>query len=289
MDRYDVGGRRRRSGRAQRCGRPRALTAQRAGRRRGGAAQRAGGRGAQPAGQEGRPPAELLAPAATSSGRTAAASSTGTAVGARRAAHGDFEVELDDGRTVGARRLLVATGLVDELPDVPGVRELWGTDVLHCPYCHGYEAADQAVGVLATSPLGHARGAALAPADRRRDGLPAERGPAEATTTSSASPPATSPPCRRGGCLETTDGRLSACASRTAPSSRGGTSSWRRASRPVACCRPRARAGGAAHGRHRGRHGRPAGPDGATAVPGVHVAGNVADLRSQVVTSAARA
>ena len=68
-------------------------------------------------------------------------------------ADGDgFEVTLTDGRTVRARRLLVATGLADELPDVPGVRERWGRDVLHCPYCHGWEVRDQAVGVLGTSP-----------------------------------------------------------------------------------------------------------------------------------------
>ena len=48
-----------------------------------------------------------------------------------------FVVTLDDGGSVGARRQLVATGLVDELPEVPGVRERWGCDVLHCPYCHG--------------------------------------------------------------------------------------------------------------------------------------------------------
>ena len=45
----------------------------------------------------------------------------------------------------------MATGLVDELPDVPGVRERWGRDVLHCPYCHGWEVRDRAVGILATS------------------------------------------------------------------------------------------------------------------------------------------
>jgi thioredoxin reductase len=61
-------------------------------------------------------------------------------------------VALADGRTVGARRLLVATGLVDELPDLPGVRERWGRDVLHCPYCHGWEVRDQAIGILATGP-----------------------------------------------------------------------------------------------------------------------------------------
>jgi thioredoxin reductase len=63
-----------------------------------------------------------------------------------------FIVTLDDGGSVGARRLLVATGLVDELPDVPGVRERWGRDVLHCPYCHGWEVRDQPIGVLASGP-----------------------------------------------------------------------------------------------------------------------------------------
>ena len=40
-------------------------------------------------------------------------------------------------RTVTARRLLVATGVRDVLPDVPGLAARWGIDVLHCPYCHG--------------------------------------------------------------------------------------------------------------------------------------------------------
>ena len=66
---------------------------------------------------------------------------------------GSFTVTLEDGRRVGARRLLVTTGLVDELPDVPGVRERWGRDVLHCPYCHGWEVRDQPIGVLASGPM----------------------------------------------------------------------------------------------------------------------------------------
>lgn len=66
---------------------------------------------------------------------------------------GGFTVTLENGSRVGARRLLVTTGLVDELPDVPGVRERWGRDVLHCPYCHGWEVRDQAVGVLASGPM----------------------------------------------------------------------------------------------------------------------------------------
>jgi thioredoxin reductase len=61
--------------------------------------------------------------------------------------HG-FAVRLAGGRTLDARRVLVATGLRDELPDIPGIRERWGRDVLHCPYCHGYEVRDQPIGVL---------------------------------------------------------------------------------------------------------------------------------------------
>lgn len=63
-----------------------------------------------------------------------------------------FVVQLADGKTVGARRLLVTTGVVDELPDIPGVRERWGKDVLHCPYCHGWEVRDKKIGVLGTGP-----------------------------------------------------------------------------------------------------------------------------------------
>lgn len=63
-----------------------------------------------------------------------------------------FRVETTAG-TVTAARLVVATGLTDELPTVPGLRERWGRDVVHCPYCHGFEVADQALGVLATTPL----------------------------------------------------------------------------------------------------------------------------------------
>lgn len=66
---------------------------------------------------------------------------------------GDFTVALASGRTVRARRLVIATGLKDELPAVPGVAERFGRDVLHCPYCHGWEVRDQAFGVLATSPM----------------------------------------------------------------------------------------------------------------------------------------
>jgi thioredoxin reductase len=52
-----------------------------------------------------------------------------------------FTVRLVGGRRLTARRLLLATGAVDELPDIPGARERWGRDFLHCPYCHGWESA----------------------------------------------------------------------------------------------------------------------------------------------------
>ncbi|MEU3998370.1 NAD(P)/FAD-dependent oxidoreductase [Streptomyces fungicidicus] len=66
---------------------------------------------------------------------------------------GDFTVALDAGRTVRARRLVVAPGLRDELPTVPGVAERFGRDVLHCPFCHGWEVRDQPFGVLASSAM----------------------------------------------------------------------------------------------------------------------------------------
>ncbi|MFD7157404.1 NAD(P)/FAD-dependent oxidoreductase [Kribbella sp. NPDC059898] len=75
----------------------------------------------------------------------------GTVTTARRTADG-FEV-LVDGTAYLGRRLLVTTGLVDVLPDVPGLADRWGKDVVHCPYCHGWEVRDQAIGVLATSPM----------------------------------------------------------------------------------------------------------------------------------------
>ena len=63
-----------------------------------------------------------------------------------------FVVQLTGGDVLQARRILVATGVRDELPEIPGVRERWGRDLLHCPYCHGWEVRDQPLGVLGTLP-----------------------------------------------------------------------------------------------------------------------------------------
>ena len=63
-----------------------------------------------------------------------------------------FSVRLADGETLRARRILVATGVRDVLPEIAGVRERWGRDLLHCPYCHGWEVRDEPMAVLGTHP-----------------------------------------------------------------------------------------------------------------------------------------
>jgi thioredoxin reductase len=63
-----------------------------------------------------------------------------------------FVVTLADGATLHARRILVATGVTDDVPDIPGVRERWGVDLLHCPYCHGWEVRDRPLGVIGWIP-----------------------------------------------------------------------------------------------------------------------------------------
>jgi thioredoxin reductase len=192
-------------------------------------------------------------------------------------------------RGVLARRLLVTTGLADELPDVPGVAERWGRDVLHCPYCHGWEVRDQAIAVLASGP-GAVHQALLfgqlsehvtvllntapEPGGEVREQLDA-RGIAVVEGEVAA--------------LEVTGDRL--------------TGVRLRSGQVVPCqavvVQPRftARAGVLSSlglepadlemGGQVVGSCVPAGPGGDTAVPGVWVAGNVADLKAQVISSAA--
>ena len=105
-------------------------------------------------GREGTPPAELYAIGREEVTGYGGELVRGRVTGAVRREDGGFDVRLDDGREVRARRLLITTGLVDDLPDVPGVAERWGREVLHCPYCHGHEVRDQPIGILATNALG---------------------------------------------------------------------------------------------------------------------------------------
>jgi thioredoxin reductase len=101
--------------------------------------------------RDGLPPSELLAIGRAETKAYGADVISGTVTDVYRTDSG-FRVERADGVPLTARRVLVTTGLRDELPDVPGARERWGRDLLHCPYCHGYEVRDQPLGVLGGTP-----------------------------------------------------------------------------------------------------------------------------------------
>src|SRR4029077_1680251 len=64
-----------------------------------------------------------------------------------------FAVETNSGKQFASRRLILATGLVDQWPSIPGLEERWGISVFHCPYCDGYEFAGSPIGVLGTIPI----------------------------------------------------------------------------------------------------------------------------------------
>jgi thioredoxin reductase len=100
--------------------------------------------------RDGAPPAQIYAAGRKEVARYGGCVETGQVTALSRADE-RFAVQIGD-RVVIARRLLVATGLRDELPEVPGLAERWGIDVLHCPYCHGWEVRDQQIGILATGP-----------------------------------------------------------------------------------------------------------------------------------------
>ena len=255
-------------------------------------------------GREGTPPGDLLATGRAELAGYGGEIVTGTVTSAQRLddAQEDgarFRIVLAGGepaltggvltRGVLARRLLVTTGLADELPDVPGVADRWGRDVLHCPYCHGWEVRDQVIAVLASGP-GAVHQALLF------------RQLSEHVTVLLNTAPDLGGDAReqldaRGiavvegevATLEVTGDRL--------------TGVRLRSGQVVPCqavvVQPRftARAGVLSSlglepaslemgGQVVGSY-VPAGPAGDTAVPGVWVAGNVADLKAQVISSAA--
>jgi thioredoxin reductase len=234
-------------------------------------------------------PAELVAAGRAEVARYGGEIVTGSVEAAVR--DGDaFQVTIaGHGDSVRARRLLVTTGLVDELPDVPGLAERWGRDVLHCPYCHGWEVRDRRIGVLATGPLAaHQAGlwrqlsphvTLLVHNTARPDAEQAERLAARGITIVDG--PVAG--------LEVAGDRLTGVR----------LASGEVAALDAVVVAPRftARAGvleslglkpvEVEFGGHVIGSQVPADPSGATAVPGVWVAGNVADVRAQVITSAA--
>lgn len=103
-------------------------------------------------GQEGVDPADLLRRGREEVSTYDVTIRSATAESVEEVAHG-LNVTLSDGETVFGRALVVASGMSDELPGIPGLAEHWGTQVLHCPYCHGWEVREQRLAVLGTSPM----------------------------------------------------------------------------------------------------------------------------------------
>jgi thioredoxin reductase/SAM-dependent methyltransferase len=103
-------------------------------------------------GNDGLEPAELLRRGREELGAYDVTVRTGRISSAEEAADG-LVVAFDDGETASTRALIAASGLSDVLPEIPGMCEQWGTGVLHCPYCHGWEVRGQRLAVLGTSPM----------------------------------------------------------------------------------------------------------------------------------------
>jgi thioredoxin reductase len=105
-------------------------------------------------GHDGKPGPQLLAEARQQLLAYPAAKVFNGRVSRVQSGEAGFVVEAEDGlRWFTGRRLLLATGVSDVLPEIPGLRERWGQTVIHCPYCHGYEIGGGAVGVLGTGPM----------------------------------------------------------------------------------------------------------------------------------------
>jgi thioredoxin reductase len=102
--------------------------------------------------RDGMPPSQFLSTGRGELQEYGGAIVTGTVKELVRCTEGGFQALLDDGRRIVTRRVLMTTGLRDELPDIPGLVDRWARDVLHCPYCHGWEVRDQQLGVLWTGP-----------------------------------------------------------------------------------------------------------------------------------------
>ncbi|MDF4249142.1 NAD(P)/FAD-dependent oxidoreductase [Streptomyces sp. WMMB303] len=102
---------------------------------------------------DGMAPREFVAIGQSEFGRYGGTLLRASVAGARRAPDGTFGLRLGDGHAVRTRSVLVATGLTDELPGIPGLSERWASQVHHCPHCHGYEVRGRSLAVLG-SPMG---------------------------------------------------------------------------------------------------------------------------------------
>jgi thioredoxin reductase len=237
--------------------------------------------------RDGTPPAEIYAAGRTEVNRYGGRVETGRVTALSRDGE-RFRVQIG-GRTVTARRLLVATGLRDELPDVPGLAARWGIDVLHCPYCHGWEVAGQRIGVLATGPM--AVHQAL---------LFRQLSPHVTVLQHTGPEPAGEQRAQLDALgITVTEGKVEQVEADASGLTGVRLADGRRVPLDAVVVAPRmeARAGLLAplglkpaevrFGDHVAGTRIEADPTGATAVPGVWVAGNVAEIQAQVITSAA--
>lgn len=104
--------------------------------------------------RDGEPPNQLRALAREQLGAYPTVQFQAGTVTQATAQAGEFRVETAEGSRYAARKLLLATGLHDELPELPGFAACWGISVLHCPYCHGYEVRDEPLAVLGNGDAG---------------------------------------------------------------------------------------------------------------------------------------
>ncbi|WP_372468507.1 NAD(P)/FAD-dependent oxidoreductase [Microbacterium maritypicum] len=104
-------------------------------------------------GEDGAPPAEFRATARTELSAYADAEVRDIGAASIAGTDGDgFQVTLADGSAVDGRRVILATGVADDLPPVPGLQDLWGTHAFMCPFCDGHEHADKPIGIVGAAP-----------------------------------------------------------------------------------------------------------------------------------------
>lgn len=104
-------------------------------------------------GQDGQTPQHMILQARADLARYPNVTFLNTRAVRATSAAGGFRVITEAGETLRAQKLLLAYGVVDILPDIPGLQERWGVTALHCPYCHGYEVKGRRLGVLSVGPF----------------------------------------------------------------------------------------------------------------------------------------